>query len=72
MSEPMRLYLFKGDSPNELTAEIWWKEGARFPYSVIYKNTETGAVIYVASFTMESEAMSHYAKTVYQKKESMQ
>ena len=72
MSEPGRLYLFNGDSPNQLTAVIWWKEGARFPYSVIYKNTETGAVIYVASFTMESEAMSHYAKTVYQKKESMQ
>ena len=72
MSEPIRLYLFKGDSPDELTAEIWWKEGGRFPYSVIYKDTETGAIIYVVSFTMESEATSHYAKTIYQEKESMQ
>lgn len=72
MSEAMRLYLFKGDSPDKLTAEIWWKEGARFPYSVIYKDTETDSVIYVANFTMESESMSHCMKTIYQEKESMQ
>jgi len=48
--------------PDGLTAEIWYSQGARMPYCVHYKDTETGIGVYHISFRTEKKAREHAMK----------